>query len=77
MYEHALELGEELVIEGIRLTVLAVEPGEVLLGITAPEPSDVGGTGDGNCTSSGLPRLAGPPPLSEDAHGRHPAQPHP
>jgi hypothetical protein len=44
MQEHALGVGEELVIEGgIRLTLLAVEADEVLLGITAPEPSDVAG----------------------------------
>ena len=41
MPEHALSIGEELVIGGgIRLTVLAVEAGEVLLGLTAPEPGD-------------------------------------
>jgi hypothetical protein len=41
MREHVLEVGEELVIEGgICLTLLAVEAGEVLLGITAPEPSE-------------------------------------
>ena len=40
MQEHVLELGDELVIEGgVRLTLLAVEAGEVLLGITAPEPA--------------------------------------
>ena len=40
MREHVLEVGEELVIEGgICLTLLAVEAGEVLLGITAPEPA--------------------------------------
>jgi hypothetical protein len=44
MQEHALGVGEELVIEvGIRLTLLAVEADEVLLGITAPEPSDGAG----------------------------------
>jgi hypothetical protein len=44
MQEHALGVGEELVIEGgIRLTILAVEAGEVLLGITDPETSDVAG----------------------------------
>ena len=42
MQEHLLEVGQELVIEGgVCLTLLAVEAGEVLLGITAPEPSDV------------------------------------
>jgi hypothetical protein len=42
MQEHDLEVGDELVIEGgIRLTILAVEAGEVLLAITAAEPSDV------------------------------------
>jgi hypothetical protein len=41
MQEYALSVGEELVIGGgIRLTVLAVEAGEVLLGLTAPEPGE-------------------------------------
>jgi hypothetical protein len=44
MQAHTLGVGEELVIAGgIRLTVLAVAAGEVLLGLTAPEPSDGGG----------------------------------
>ncbi len=44
MQEHALGVGDELVIEGgLRLTILAVEAGEVLLGITAPKPSDGAG----------------------------------
>jgi sRNA-binding carbon storage regulator CsrA len=44
MQEHALRVGEELVFEGgIRVTHLAVEAGEVVLAITAPEPRDVGG----------------------------------
>ena len=44
MQEYALGVGEELVIEGgIRLTLLAVEAGEVRLGLTAPQPGDVGG----------------------------------
>jgi hypothetical protein len=44
MQEHVLEVGQELVIEGgIRLALLAVEADEVLLGITAPEPSDGAG----------------------------------
>jgi hypothetical protein len=77
MQEHALEVGEELVLAGgIRLTLLAVEAGEALLGITAPEPSDVGGPQDSYCTSSGLPPLAGPSPRSEDIR-RHLAPPHP
>jgi hypothetical protein len=77
MQEHALGVGEELVIAGgIYLTLLAVEAGEALLGITALEPSDVGGPLDGYCTSSGLPRLAGPSPLSDDIR-RHLAPPHP
>jgi hypothetical protein len=41
MQEHALGVGEELVIEGgIRLTVVAVEADAVLLDISVPEPSD-------------------------------------
>jgi hypothetical protein len=53
MQEHVLQVGEELVIEGgICLTLLAVEAGEVLLGITASEPSDVAGTEDGYRPSS-------------------------
>src|SRR5262249_55787735 len=44
MQEHVLEIGQELVIEGgICLTLLAVEAGEVLVGVTAPEPSDGAG----------------------------------
>ncbi len=44
MREHALAVGEELTIGGgIRLTVLAVEAGGVLLGISAPDPCDGGG----------------------------------
>ncbi len=40
MQEHALGVGEELVFEGgTRLTILAVEAGEVLLGVTAPNPA--------------------------------------
>ena len=52
MQEHVLEVGQELVIEGgICLTLLAVEAGEVLLGITAPEPSDGAGPEAGYRTS--------------------------
>jgi hypothetical protein len=52
MQEHVLEVGEELVIEGgIRLTLLAVEADEVLLAITAPEPSDGAGPEAGYRTS--------------------------
>jgi hypothetical protein len=48
-----LEVGEELVIEGgICLTLLAVEAGGVLLGITASEPSDVAGPEAGYRPSS-------------------------
>ncbi len=44
MQEHMVGVGDELVIEGIaRLTVLAVEAGEVLLAITDPEPDEGGG----------------------------------
>ena len=44
MQEHVLEVGQELVIEGgFCLTVLAVEAGEVLLGVTGTEPSDAAG----------------------------------
>ena len=53
MQEHALGVGEELVIEGgVRLTLLAVEAGEVLLAISVPEPGDVGGPDAGDRTSS-------------------------
>jgi hypothetical protein len=44
MQEQALRVGEELVIEGhIRLTILAVEEGEVLLGLSADESDGVRG----------------------------------
>ena len=43
MQDHALRVGEELVIQGhARLTILAVEDNEVVLGITA-EPDGVRG----------------------------------
>jgi sRNA-binding carbon storage regulator CsrA len=46
MQVHALRVGEELVIPGhIRLTILAVEEGKVVLGITA-EPNHVRGPVD-------------------------------
>ena len=52
MQEHILGVGDELVIEGgIRLTLVAVEADEVLLGITAPEPSDGAGPQAGYRTS--------------------------
>ena len=52
MQEHVLEVGQELVIEGgFCLTLLAVEAGEVLLGVTAPEPGDGGGPEAGYFTS--------------------------
>jgi len=52
MQEQLLAVGEELVIEGgVRLTLLAVEADEVLLGITAPEPSDGAGPEAGYRTS--------------------------
>ncbi len=48
MREHALGVGEEVLIGGgIRLTVLAVGAGEVLLGVTAPDPSGAGRPEDG------------------------------
>jgi hypothetical protein len=41
MQDHTLRVGEELVIQGhVRLTILAVDQDEVLLGITA-EPNGV------------------------------------
>ena len=43
MQDHALRVGEELVLQGhARLTILAVEDNEVVLGITA-EPDGVRG----------------------------------
>jgi hypothetical protein len=43
MQDHALRVGEELVLPGhIRLTILAIEGDEVVLGITA-ETNGVGG----------------------------------
>jgi hypothetical protein len=41
MQDHTLRVGEELVIGGhVRLTILGVEQGKVIFGITA-EPNDV------------------------------------
>jgi len=43
MQDHTLRVGEELVIQGhVRVTILAVDQDEVLLGITA-EPNSVRG----------------------------------
>jgi hypothetical protein len=54
MQEHVLEVGQELVIAGgTRLTLLAVEAGDVLLGVTAPEPGAVAGPQAGPRPSSG------------------------
>ena len=62
MQEHVLEVGQELVIEGgIRLTLLAVEAGDVLLAITAPEPSDVAGPQAGSRPSSSTQGRSAPP----------------
>ena len=62
MQEHVLEVGQELVIEGgIRLTLLAVEAGEVLLGVTAPEPSDGAGPEAGSRTSFCTQGRSAPP----------------
>ena len=62
MQEHALGVGDELVIEGsVRLTLLAVEAGEVLLGVTAPEPGDGGGPQAGYRTSSCTQGRSSPP----------------
>ena len=44
MQDHALRVGEELVIDcGIRLAVLAVKEDRVVLGLTTPEPDGVMG----------------------------------
>jgi hypothetical protein len=62
MHEQVLEVGEELVIEGgVCLTLLAVEAGEVLLGVTAPEPSDVAGPEAGYGPSSSTQGRSAPP----------------
>ena len=74
MQEHVLEVGEELVIEGgVCLTLLAVEAGEVLLGITAPEPSGVAGPEAGYRPSSstqGALSTAPKPTVGEVGQGR-------
>jgi hypothetical protein len=62
MQEHVMGVGDELVIEGgIRLTLLAVEAGEVLLGVTAPEPGDVAGPQAGYRPSSCTQGRSAPP----------------
>ena len=62
MQEHALGVGDELVIEGsVRLTLLAVEAGEVLLAITAPEPGGVAGPEAGCRPPSRTQGRAAPP----------------
>jgi hypothetical protein len=65
MPDHVLRVGEELVIEGrIRLTILAVEEGKILFGITtAAEPSGVRGP----VARQRRPRMAAVPvPLPSD-----------
>ena len=63
MQDHALRVGEELVIQGhIRLTILAVEEDKVVLSITA-EPNGV----QGPVARQWRPRLAAVPvPLPSD-----------
>jgi hypothetical protein len=63
MRDHALRVGEELVLQGhVRLTILAVEEDGVVLGITA-EPDGVRGPG----ARQKRPRLAVVPvPLPND-----------
>jgi hypothetical protein len=44
MQDHALRVGDELVIDGrIRLTILAVEEDRVVFGLAAAEPGGVSG----------------------------------
>lgn len=43
MQDHLLRVGEELVIEGICVTILAIEEGRIFLGIGAAEPCNVRG----------------------------------
>jgi hypothetical protein len=64
MQDHALRVGEELVIEGhICLTILAVEEGKVQFGISAAEPSGVRGP----VARQRRPRMAAVPvPLPSD-----------
>jgi hypothetical protein len=55
MQEHELRVGDELVLEGgTRLTILAVEGGEALLGITPAHPGDE--AGPRACSRFPLPR---------------------
>ena len=64
MQEHVLEVGQELVIEGgFCLTLLAVQAGEVLLGVTATEHSDVAGPEAGYARRP-APRGRSAPPRS-------------
>jgi hypothetical protein len=63
MQDHALQVGEELVIQGhIRLTILSVEEDEVLLGINA-EPNGMQGL---SARPQRLRLMAVPAPLTND-----------
>jgi len=63
MQYHRLRVGEEIVIEGICLTVLAIEEGKAFLGIPAAAPSDVPGPAVHQLRPR---RIAGPLPLPSD-----------
>jgi Global regulator protein family len=64
MRDHALRVGDELVIDGrIRLTILAVEEDSVSFGIAAAEPGGVSGP----VARRRRPRMAAVPgPLPSD-----------
>jgi len=71
MQEHVLEVGAQLVIAGgIRLTLLAVEAGDVLLGLTGSEPSEWAGPQAGSRPSSGTQGALSTAPKPTDGGGR-------
>lgn len=65
MQDHTLKVGEAAVLDGdVRLTVLAVEEGRVVVGVTAPGLIGVEGPPEGRPKQR--PRLVATPPLPSE-----------